>query len=377
MTQVIEINRSATVANIESAFARLASSPEGEVSRLRLKIGSNYEGGMLSDIWAAILAGTACRRYPTRLIAWGLQSDIETDTAFASTLAFLASLAIAEAVSPERGHDVDLASMRKHIAIQNKGLVDPHSGAAQTLVEFDPDHSVAPILRGGGGFASVTPLVRKKLFEQLILHFRRRLEIGALRRGFEPVGAGPAGDLGRFLAELHENGIEHGSHDTQGRRIAGSRFMRVRKHVANNKQQLIDRCGSVTELARHVELSVHTNGPAALIEASISDFGLGIVDAFTASPAAAGLTLGRRDLLESLVYERLSSKSSDPSAGLGIQKALDAARRMQAFVSLRTAEFWLTVSFAGGGAQPRLRDVGEGHHSAVAGTHWQILWHQP
>ncbi len=377
MASTIEIGRNATVANIEDAFGRTAPADAAAASPLRLSIASRYEGGILADIWAAILAGTACRRQATRVIAWGLQADIEPDTAFASTPAFLASLSIAEAISPERGHDVDLDGMRRFFALQNKGLVDPQSGVAQTLVEFDPDHSVAPILRGGSGFAPVAPNMPKKLFEQLVLRFRHRLEIGALRRGHVPTGIGPAGEVGRFLGELHENAIEHGSRDARGRRIAGTRFMRIRKHTANHRQHLIERCGSITELARHIELSTPTRGPAALIEASISDFGLGIVDAFATSPAAGGLALGRRDLLENLIYQRLSSKGSDPSAGLGIQKALEAAHRMQAFVSLRTAEFWLTVSFAQPEAEPRLRDVDGKCHSAVSGTHWQIIWHQP
>lgn len=377
MVPTIEISRTATVASIENAFGRIAPADTGDESPLRLKMGSRYEGGMLSDIWAAILAGTACRRHATHLIAWGLQTDIKPDTVFASTPAFLASLSIAQAISSEGGHDLELAEMRRHFALRNAGLVDLESGVAQMLVEFDPDHSVAPILRGGSGFAPVTPVMRKKLFEQLILRFRRRLEIGALRRGVVPVGTGPAGDLGRFLWELHENAIEHGSRDAEGRRIAGTRFMRLRKHAANHKQQLVDRCGSIVELARHIELSAPVRSPAALIEASISDFGLGMVDAFATSPAAAGLTLGRRAVLEGLIYDRLSSKSGDPSAGLGIQKALEAARRMQAFVSLRTGEFWLTVSFAGAEAEPRLRDMGDQCHPVIAGTHWQILWHQP
>lgn len=376
MVPTIKIDRSATVASIEDTLGRLAPSGSSGDSPLRLNIASRYGGGILSDIWAAILAGTACRRHATRVIASGLQSDIEPDTVFASTPAFLASLSIAEAISPEAGHDVDLAAMRRHFALRSQGLVDPERGVAQTLVEFDPDHSVAPILRGGSGSAAVTPVMRKKLFEQLVLQFRRRLEIGALRQGIVPVGTGPAGDLGRFLAELHENAIEHGTRDANGRMLAGTRFMRLRKHAANHKQQLVERCGSIAELARHIEFSTPVSGPVALIEASISDFGLGIVDAFAASPASGGLTLGRRDLLENLIYERLSSKSSDPSAGLGIQKALDAARRMQAFVSLRTAEFWLTISFAGTEAEPRLRDVGANSRSAVSGTHWQIIWHQ-
>ena len=80
----------------------------------------------------------------------------------------------------------------------------------------------------------------------------------------------------------------------------------------------------------------------------------------------------------SLLFERLSSKGTDPAAGLGIQRALRAAAQMQAFVSVRTAEFWLAASYAEEGRAKRLIDVAGGEKRArVKGTHWQILWPQP
>jgi hypothetical protein len=372
----VQIKRDNTVHDIEQIITDIDSwNAQGE-STVDLKLGGRIEGSVLSDIWAAIATGTLSRKSGVRLIAWGLQQNIEPTTTFTRTPAFLVGLAMAESIAPEHGQDVDRQEMRKYFAIQNKGLVDPESGAAQTLVEFDPDYSIAPTLRGGQGFASVTPLVRKQIFEQLILVFRHRLEIGARRRGIAPVAKGAAGVVGKFLAELHENGIEHGSRDAQGKTIPGTRFMRIRKHAANNKQQLLDRCASLSELAQHVERSLSPTNTPALIEAAVSDFGLGIVDAFTASAAGDNLRMSRRELLEALIYDRLSSKSGDPSAGLGIQKALAAARQMGAFVSLRTAEFWMTVSFADDNSEPKLRDLSDKTHGRVAGTHWQILWHQ-
>lgn len=115
----------------------------------------------------------------------------------------------------------------------------------------------------------------------------------------------------------------------------------------------------------------------ALVEASISDFGLGIVDGFQASAAGYGPDADRLELLEQLIYGRLTSKSNDTSAGLGIQNALDAARRMNAFVSLRTAEFWMAVSFLPEKPEARLVHLGMAPHPPVAGTHWQIFWPQP
>lgn len=372
--QTIDLHRSGTLADFESVLATLGTAPAE--SPLRLRTASTFEGGILADIWAAILIGTASRQLRCELIAWGLKEQIGPNSTFALTPAFLTGASIAASISPEVGDEIDRDRARRYFATRYDGLIDPASGASQMLVEFDPDYRNAPILRSRLGSNVVTPTLRTRMFEQLVLRFRRQLEIGASRRSIDPRGRGPAGDLGKFLAELHENGVEHGSRGQDGKTLPGTRFLRVKKHVANSKQMLLDRSGSFGELRAYVDAAVPDTGGPALIEASISDFGLGIVDGFSRAPAAANISLDRRELLEELVYGRLSSKSSDPSAGLGIQKALDAARRMSGFVSLRTGEFWLSASFAGSEPNIRLQDV-PGPHAFVTGTHWQLLWLQP
>lgn len=372
--QTMDLPKSATLADMESMLATMGEArPE---SSLRLRTASTFDGGILSDIWAAILIGTASRRRQCELIGWGLKEQIAPISTFAMTPAFMTGASIASSISPEVGDEIDRDRARRYFATRFDGLVDPDSGSSQMLVEFDPDYRNASILRSRIGPNAVTPTLRTRMFEQLVLGFRRQLEIGASRRGIKPSGRGAAGDLGKFLAELHENGAEHGSRDEDGKTLPGTRFLRVKKHVANSKQQLLDRCGSFRELRSFVERAVPDTGGPALIEASISDFGLGIVDGFSRTPASAFVNLGRRELLDELIYQRLSSKSGDPSAGLGIRMALDAARRMNGFVSLRTGEFWLSASFADSEPNIVLQDV-PGPHAPVAGTHWQLLWLQP
>lgn len=372
--QTIDVPKSATLVDLETLFATVGNAPAE--SSLRLRTASTFDGGILADIWAAILIGTASRRLRCELIGWGLQDQISPSSAFAMTPAFLTGASVASSISPEVGDEINQDRARRYFATRYDGLVDPASGASQMLVEFDPDYRDASILHSRMGSSVVTPTLRARMFEQLVLRFRRQLEIGANRRSIDPRGRGPAGDLGKFLAELHENGSEHGSRGEDGKTLPGTRFLRVKKHVANSKQQLLERSGSFVELQAYVDAAVPDTVGPALIEASISDFGLGIVDGFSRTPAAVKVSLDRRALLDELIYGRLSSKSSDPSAGLGIQKALDAARRMSGFVSLRTGEFWLSASFAGSEPDIRLQDV-PGPHPLVAGTHWQLLWLQP
>ena len=369
----IDIVKGSTLDDLELILSQLAEIPDE--TPLRLRTASTFDGGILADIWAAILVGTASRRHRSDMVAWGVIDAIAPASAFAMTPAFLAGASLATSISPEGGEEINKERARKYLATRYLGLVDHNSGASQMLVEFDPDYRSAQILRGRAD--AVQPSLRAKMFQQLVLEFRAKLEIGALRRNIEPRSVGPAGDLGKFLAEIHENGVEHGSRGADGKTLPGTRFMRVKKHVANNKQQLLDRCGNFEALRDFVSAALPNTGGPALIEASISDFGLGIVDGFSRTPAANNINLGRREMLHELIYGRLSSKSGDPSAGLGIQKALEAARRMSGFVSLRTAEFWLSASFAGAETNIRLEDVPDGPHPKVEGTHWQLLWLQP
>jgi len=372
--QTIDLPKSATLADLESVLATLGEAPAE--SLLRLRTASTFNGGILADIWAAILIGTASRRHRCDLIAWGLKEQITPSSTFAMTPAFLTGASIASSISPEVGQEIDRDRARRYFATRYDGLIDPGSGASQMLVEFDPDYRNASILRSRAGPNVVAPTLRTRMFEQLVLGFRRQLEIGASRRGIKPSGRGAAGDLAKFLAELHENSAEHGSRGEDSKTLPGTRFLQVKKHVANSKQQLVERSGSFDELRSYLDAAVPDVSGPALIEASISDFGLGIVDGFSNSPAASNIKLSRRELLDALLYTRLSSKSGDPSAGLGIQKALEAARRMSGFVSLRTGEFWLSASFAGTDPNIRLQDV-PGPHPPVVGTHWQLLWLQP
>ncbi|OWV96922.1 hypothetical protein ATY81_27545 [Rhizobium sp. R72] len=375
-TDSIAVKARSSISDLEDVLAD-ARWPGPEQRHIELKLPGSVDSEVLSDVWAGILVGSLSAKHALRLLGWGL-SEITPASRISTSPAFLNALSSAASIAPELGQDIDSSDFRRQIALLSLGLVDPNSGLVQTLVEFDPEYSVAPSLRGGGGFVSVSLLDRKRIFEQLVLEFRKRLEVGAIRHGITPVNSGPAGDIGKFLAELHENAYEHGSRDNTGRAVRGTRTMRIRKYIANNKRLLLDRCGSFGALAQHVDDTFSDNTAApALIEASVSDFGLGIVDGFLSSDVGRSFqTVDRRTVLEALIYDQLSSKGSDPSAGLGLQKALDAAKKMGAFVSLRTGEFWLTVSFAANSQDARLADVSDAPRGMVAGTHWQILWSQ-
>ncbi|MDB5692673.1 MAG: hypothetical protein JWO81_1736 [Alphaproteobacteria bacterium] len=329
---------------------------------------------ILADAWLGIATGSCAATRPTAVVARGFL-HLDAMSQFFSTPAGLAALQTARSIVPEgaKSDPVDADRLVMQLIARDAGLVETRGGG-QILFEADPDFPVASILRASTPIAN-EPAERRRMFTQLVLNLRRRVEIGALRRMIDPVSEGPGGAVGRFLFELHENGLEHGSRDGQGRKIRGTRMLRLRKHVSNRPDELIARHGGVAELKAYLERLNTT----ALVEASISDFGLGVVDGFLASPA--GLSHAgrdRRELLDSLLFERLSSKGTDRASGVGIQRALRAAAQMQAFVSVRTAEFWLVASYFDGGRAFRMGDVsGPERRAKIRGTHWQILWPQP
>jgi hypothetical protein len=374
MAANIEIGPSISLAQLERSLADLPPESDSPGSA-KLSITRGRETDLLSDIWTAILCGTLCRRAETQVVYSGPDEDDDEDLRFAHSPAGLACASIAASIRSAAGTPLDAAGLRRRLILENDGLVSPYSDVVQTLVEFDPDYPVSRLfLRSDGG--EPVPRLRRRLFEIQVLHFRQLLDLGRLRRGSGPVRVGSAGEVGRFLAELHENGLQHGSRGLSGT-LSSTRFLRIRTHSADQPEDLLERCGRFRHLSHYVERTFRGTDPVTLIEASISDFGMGMVDAFQASPAGFGPNVDRREIMEGLIYGRLTSKSNDPSAGLGIQKALGAAQRMQAFVSLRTAEFWMAASFVPDKPEARLTHLGTPAHPKVAGTHWQIFWPHP
>lgn len=373
--KIVSMTRDTGLPEAEALLADLETQDfaDGEKIAVELLLPSQ-SSAILADTWLGIATGSCAATQPTRVVARGFQ-ELDTDSQLFSTPAGLAALQGAMLVAPEgaKKEPVDAKKIVSQLIARDGGLVATRGGG-QILFEADPDFPVASILRAGTPIAK-EPSERRQMFTQLVLDLRRRVEIGALRRMIDPVSEGPAGAVGRFLFELHENGLEHGSRDPTGKRIRGARMLRVRKHVANRPEELIARHGGFPELEAYLG-KLRTN---ALVEATISDFGPGVIDGFLASTAGSNHAgRERRELLDSLLFERLSSKGTDPASGLGIQRALRAAAQMQAFVSVRTAEFWLAASYAEEGRARRLRDVvGAQRRARVRGTHWQILWPQP
>ena len=373
----LEISSKQSVAELEALIASAHNSAQLHGATLRLASKSSKQ--FFADIWAAISVGTAAHHFRNDFIVktWGLQempAGIEK-SAFANSLPGLCALQMASSVMFDSGETrIPNDTLQRIVSIQRRGVLEDCGGSTRTLIEFDPQQPVARCLLDKGGTASVSD--RRRLFRQLILRFRADLEIGALTRGISPVDAGPVKHLTSFLAELHENAYEHGRQYAESRRQL--RIVRLRKHVSISETDMLRRAGHVSLLQKYLKQIMYGPRSQAVLEASISDFGLGIVDHFLTSAQGRDFhPCDRKELLERLLLERLSAKGIDPGAGRGIENALKAAKEMSAFVSLRTGEFWLAQAYTMAGQSLSLTPVQSQPLPKVRGTHWQFLWPQP
>jgi hypothetical protein len=352
-----------------------------------VKLSSQFSGDLMLEVRVAALIGTLCRVAQGNLtiVTWGLAgSDYRELPTFARTLPGLVAVQMATAVVTDgERQELDTNRLEQMISLHQGGIVETQGGLTRTLAEFDPQQSRAGVLLDS--LEGNSSLVRRRLFEQLLLKFRSELAIGMLQPTSrnkawgrpDPKNVGSLGALATFLGELHDNGYEHGRFSRQSdQRRPGIRLLRLRKHIAINKAELLSRADSPKSLRDFVQAMGERS--LVLMEASVSDFGPGIVDHFLDCPQGRFYqSYGRRALLDRLLLDNLSAKTADPAAGLGTRKALEAAKAMSGYVSLRTGEFWLTRSFFEPSDSIELSDAVDKPLARVAGTHWQFFWPHP
>jgi hypothetical protein len=95
---------------------------------------------------------------------------------------------------------------------------------------------------------------------------------------------GEIGSLTRFLSELHENSYKYARSLVQdGIPQRGLRVVRLKAHLATNRDDLIRRASGFGPLKLYLEQIARGTGPQGVMEATVSDFGRGILDHFLES----------------------------------------------------------------------------------------------
>lgn len=365
--RAIEIGRKVDPYTCEQLLAKL---PNERQSTCLVRLASQFGAELFADLWAAILVGTICRRHYSdlKIITWGIR-DWSPDSAFAASLAGLTAIQLSDRVRTYTTESpVDIDKIEYAISHQRGGILEKASfGKTRTLLEFDPQNPIAAKIQG-------RTERRLSSFGDLIWKFLGDLELGYRDHGIPDTSRGFHRHLTSFLGELHENAYKYSRSTSHDRRtLRGLRIVRVKAHLAASKNELLNRASNDALIKDYLSHITDGRGSYGVMEAIVSDFGNGIVDHFLSSQRGQEYrSVDRRKLIHSLVHETLSS-SIDPGSGLGIGKALEAARGMKGLVSLRTGEFSLAGNFADPTAEQMLIDVGE-KRAKVAGTHWQILW---
>jgi hypothetical protein len=425
----VTVDTKTTAAKVERDLATLFC--DKTPSRIRITVARNLRTTFFADTWVAILIGTAARHsLQVDLVDW--QNYIDGPTSYeeyvCGSLPATTGVSLGVTFESLDGKLIPLTKQRVEDAICDRslplldtppedepfadllpshavaqgeegtnskdaltptpanvrlrGLLRTARGDASTVCEFDPNHSLSDLF-SDGKYPLHTPQ-EQSLFQSRILQFRKELEFGAKHKGVRIVSRGEFRRLTDFLMELHENSHDYGRYGkpagSTGDRLGlpGVRFLRLRKYIGPNAD-LISKATELPPLQQYLERTL-IGKSSVIIEASVSDFGLGIVEYFRTSSAGRFYEkASSREILSLAFRGRLTSKTGDPAAGAGIHKALTSARRMAGFASLRTADQWLQRGFHPSDSEPsmELSEMLPGQNLApVSGTHWHFLYHQ-
>jgi len=169
----------------------------------------------------------------------------------------------------------------------------------------------------------------------------------------------------------------------------------MRRHNPGSMKDLHGFTEGFPELEKYIEDWSKVNRGTSFIEVSTNDVGLGIIDRFVATrPEFAASTVERDSRLglllrilltpvsgqRSATYEQAYSSKDiggqERGAGRGLERALDAVRKLNGFVSLRTGDFWLYRSFPNGEdiGDIAMHEVQGGPYVPVVGTCFTALF---
>jgi hypothetical protein len=381
MQHRMTVGPQANIATIESLI-RIAEDRHSEHEKFptssncsflaKFASGDGVKNTSFRDVWESIALASLKQRYDCgSAIAWGLSdwAAIEkvehprSDTLPFSPAGLYAVGSDLEFRTDSNSAPVLLDADKVIQSLRERDYELGKDGSSErAIVEFDAGNRRAPAL---------TPDAEKNAkfkFKEFIDETRAALEING-NKLHEKIGdAGAARALARFLYELRLNGMEYAAS------AKSVRFMRLKKRRFNNRRDAVKWAESFPRLADYLGRGYSHQGEVYFVEVSVSDFGPGIVDGYLSSPRGGSWKdMPRPELLRQLLVTQLSSKWGDPGAGFGIQDALKSARAMNAFVSLRTNEFW-QYQDAFGDTEIGMQDCQSEPLAHIAGTHWQMIY---
>jgi hypothetical protein len=388
----IEITTSTNLGDLERLLNDAISSPNPE---LKVYLARQRKNQFFKDPALAQFFATLARISSYTLVDW--HDDWKADAFaeyYAENLAGLSGATFASTIvnTANKVPPLGIDDIRQSIASRN-GLLKPYGETKPRVRElaflaFDPKAREPAALTGliydQDGFVR-----RLQKWREQLLDIRPDYQQGL----FSSPGA--PRPIMEFLHELYQNGAEHGNKTADNKLISGIRSLSIRRHYPGSMQDLMGFAQGFPELEQYIDQWSRLNRGTTFIEVSVNDVGLGIVDRFVATrpeflscalEADSKLRLLLRILLTpesqngaenfEQAYSSKDVTGQERGAGRGLERALDAVKKLNGFVSLRTGEFWLYRSFATGEGpgEAAMQQVAGGPFAPVAGTCFTALF---
>ena len=250
----------------------------------------------------------------------------------------------------------------------NSGCLEDH-GPTRTFVAIDPEHPNPVKLSSPQGF--------KTPFEMIALSILREFHKTEKSRSSERQRAEE--QLFNFVYEIFQNTIEHGRYSKKGQMIAGVRYLRLHNYKDTSIEKLSHRAAGFEELKAFITRRGQKDGTKRFIELAVADAGQGITSHYLNSQSFNAPQLSdRAQVIQGLFGGTLSSKRAMSGVGFGLPNAMAALEELEAFVNLRTEEFWLYRDYSAQNlnsdiSQPLLPVRGLDQLSPIRGTQFNVL----
>ena len=244
-----------------------------------------------------------------------------------------------------------------------------NKGPTRTLIAIDPHYST-PVELGG-------PYLKKNYFHTIFRQMLHQYKHGLDKKSVDRHKA--EHELVNFVYETFQNTVEHGRYSSVNDIIQGIRYFRVHVYIGNSVDGLVRRASGFPELGTFLSRPRTRSSEKRFIELSVADAGQGIASHYLNSrPGVQSDVYDRERILQELIGGNLSSKRSMSGVGWGLPNALAALKELNAFVSLRTEEFWLYRDFTDSLRSPSLGRYlypvkGVNSLARVGGTQFNVL----
>jgi hypothetical protein len=280
----------------------------------------------------------------------------------------LSLISSASSVTDSTGRDLKeplLVALWKNVQ-DSGGVVG--DAKRRDVVFRDSDYSIPKCLRDG---------VQKSF--PLPEHFKGLLK----RLGAEISGETYFGlslledDVITFLYEAAHNSHEHAREDAEQRAIEGIRGISIEKFNFASRAE-VDRRRNIPGLVRdYFRRTLDFSKRNAFLAFSVSDLGLGIHNTIPRLSPTVEETPWERLNRAFLPGQSRKPTGSDISRGMGLKKMLDSARRLRAFLFVRSAELVGYIDFSVAGPPAEKSAVllpWPGLEPGKLGTSISMLW---